>query len=147
MLTSRFSRNTPRSERKGAAMAEMALLLPVLFLFLFGIIEWSWIMFVRQSMYNAAREGIRAMAVQGEDEAAAIATTNDFLDKTVGTNFPFVVTVTETAPGTLLEYTMIVEIPVGDASIVKLATIGGFVLNPEVGTIRASDSMLYELGL
>lgn len=45
--------------RSGAALVEMAFVLPVFFLFLFGILEFSRLIFVKQVMTNAAREGCR----------------------------------------------------------------------------------------
>lgn len=50
---------------RGAAAAEFALLLPVFLLILFGIIEFGMIMYGREVVTNAAREGARAGIVQG----------------------------------------------------------------------------------
>ncbi len=53
-LLSRFARND-----KGATAVEFAIILPVLLLFVFGIIEWGLYMYNRQVITNAAREGAR----------------------------------------------------------------------------------------
>lgn len=53
-----------RNER-GAVAAEFALLLPVFLLILFGIIEFGMMMYGREIVTNAAREGARAGIVQG----------------------------------------------------------------------------------
>jgi Flp pilus assembly protein TadG len=53
-----------RNER-GAAATEFALLLPVFLMILFGIIEFGMIMYGREVVTNAAREGARAGIVQG----------------------------------------------------------------------------------
>ena len=50
---------------RGAAATEFALLLPVFLLILFGIIEFGMIMYGREVVTNAAREGARAGIVQG----------------------------------------------------------------------------------
>ena len=50
---------------RGAAAAEFALLLPVFLMILFGIIEFGMIMYGREVVTNAAREGARAGIVQG----------------------------------------------------------------------------------
>jgi Flp pilus assembly protein TadG len=50
---------------RGAVAAEFALLLPVLLIILFGIIEFGMIMYGREIVTNAAREGARAGIVQG----------------------------------------------------------------------------------
>jgi len=49
---------------RGAAAAEFALLLPVLLTILFGIIEFGMIMYGREVVTNASREGARAGIVQ-----------------------------------------------------------------------------------
>lgn len=49
---------------RGAAAAEFALLLPVLLMILFGIIEFGMIMYGREVVTNASREGARAGIIQ-----------------------------------------------------------------------------------
>jgi len=51
--------------QRGAVAAEFALLLPVLLMILFGIIEFGMMMYGREIVTNAAREGARAGIVQG----------------------------------------------------------------------------------
>jgi Flp pilus assembly protein TadG len=53
-----------RLDERGAAAAEFALLLPVLLTILFGIIEFGMIMYGREVVTNASREGARAGIVQ-----------------------------------------------------------------------------------
>lgn len=69
-----------RLNERGVAAAEFALILPVLLLILFGTIEFGMIMYSREVVTNAVREGARAGIVQGppkrtEAEIIAIATT------------------------------------------------------------------------
>lgn len=54
----------PRFERRGAAIVEFAVVLPLLLTILFGIIEYGWVFMVRQTLQNAAREGCRLMVLQ-----------------------------------------------------------------------------------
>ena len=54
-----------RLNERGAAAVEFALLLPVLLTILFGIIEFGMIMYGREIVTNATREGARAGIVQG----------------------------------------------------------------------------------
>jgi Flp pilus assembly protein TadG len=49
-----------RLNEHGAVAAEFALLLPVLLIILFGIIEFGMIMYGREVVTNASREGARA---------------------------------------------------------------------------------------
>jgi len=48
---------------KGAALVELAIILPLLFLIVFGICEFGWAMYVKNTLGNAAREGARLAAV------------------------------------------------------------------------------------
>lgn len=96
-----------RFDERGAAAVEFALLLPVLMLILFGIIEFGMIMYSREVITNASREGARTGIVQ----ATVKPTTGEI--QTVVTNYltgtgvdPNAVTITIagaglTAPNTL----------------------------------------------
>lgn len=50
---------------RGAVAAEFAILLPILLTILFGIMEFGMMMYGREVVTNAAREGARAGIVQG----------------------------------------------------------------------------------
>ncbi|HJR76862.1 MAG TPA: TadE/TadG family type IV pilus assembly protein [Nitrospiraceae bacterium] len=70
---------------RGAAAAEFAILLPVLLTILFGIIEFGMIMYSREVVTNAAREGARAGIVQGppkRTEGEIVAIANNYLTNT-----------------------------------------------------------------
>lgn len=56
---------------RGAVAAEFALLLPLLLIILFGIIEFGMMMYGREIVTNAAREGARAGIVQGPPKRTA----------------------------------------------------------------------------
>ena len=49
-----------RHDEKGAAIVEFAIILPLLLLLIFGAIEFSLLMFNKQVITNASREGARA---------------------------------------------------------------------------------------
>ncbi len=59
-----------RRERAGAAAAEMALLLPLLFLMLFGVVQLGFGIYTYNAMQNSARTGAR-MVVFGSSTSAA----------------------------------------------------------------------------
>jgi len=85
---------------RGAVAAEFALLLPVLLTILFGIIEFGMIMYGRELVTNATREGARAGITQGPPKLTAGAITtisNNYLLNT-GIN-PANVTFTATGAG------------------------------------------------
>jgi len=53
-----------RFDERGAAAVEFALLLPLLMLILFGVVEFGMIMYSREVITNASREGARTGIVQ-----------------------------------------------------------------------------------
>ncbi len=57
-------RGITRLNERGASAVEFAIILPVLVLILFGTIEFGMIMFAREILTNASREGARAGIVQ-----------------------------------------------------------------------------------
>ena len=59
---------------RGAAVVEFALVLPVLVLFVFGIIEFGRAYNARIELTSAVREGARALALGGDPAAATTAT-------------------------------------------------------------------------
>ena len=72
--------------RRGAAVVEMALIVPWVFLFIFGMIEVSRAIMVQQTVVNAAREGARAasLATTYSDTNGAVYVDNlvrDFLKR------------------------------------------------------------------
>lgn len=63
------NRTVPRrAQRRGAAVVEMAVVAPLLLTLVFGIIEFSWMMSVQQTLTNAAREGCRTAVIKGTGE-------------------------------------------------------------------------------
>ena len=73
------------ANERGAVAVEFALLLPVLLTILFGIIEFGMIMYGREVVTNAAREGARAGIVQGPPKRTAgeiITIANNYLTST-----------------------------------------------------------------
>jgi Flp pilus assembly protein TadG len=64
------SERTPASpvrSRRGQALVEFALVLPIFFLVLAGILDFGFMLFSRMSVINAAREGARAAAMTADD--------------------------------------------------------------------------------
>lgn len=57
-------RNSPRGKReRGASLVELALMLPLLLLLLFGIIDFGWVLSQNLDVRHGAREGARLAAV------------------------------------------------------------------------------------
>ena len=69
---SRLRLPQPEPARHGAAAVETALVLPLFFLVVFGIIEFGRAFMVAQLLTNAAREGARTAITAGSTNTAVI---------------------------------------------------------------------------
>ena len=79
----------------GAALAEFAMVLPLLMLVLFTILSWGYSLTLLDSMYDAARQGARQVSVgQLTVPQAQTATKNELESR-----WPNIFTVTITEPG------------------------------------------------
>jgi hypothetical protein len=67
-------------DRRGNAMVEMALILPILLLLVFGITEFGRAWLQVNLMHTATREGARLAVVTGPDVAAVTARVDAILD-------------------------------------------------------------------
>ena len=65
-----------RTSERGAAAVEFALLAPVLIMVLLGIMEFGRAYNVQISLTNAAREGVRVMAINNSEANAKAAAKN-----------------------------------------------------------------------
>lgn len=63
----------------GTATVEMAIVTPLLLTMLFGIIEYSWVFSVRQTLIHAAREGARTASLPGSTTSEINERINDYL--------------------------------------------------------------------
>ena len=104
----------------GAAAGEFALVLPILVLFLFGIVQFGLLYSVYNTMVHAAREGARGMAVQQMTAAEGETLTRDRLS--AYTNLPFAVTTRTPDPTDPndLDVSVSVRVPLSDAMVVDM---------------------------
>jgi Flp pilus assembly protein TadG len=111
---------------EGATLVEFAIIAPVLFLLVFGIIEFGWAFGQHLDVRHGAREGSRLVAVNhGQDDGlTGAAQANDIVAE---------ICARMDLPGTptiILEYATPGEIAVGDFAVVTvehdLQTITGF---------------------
>ena len=85
---------------RGAVAAEFALLLPVLLMILLGTIEFGMIMYSRELITNASREGARAGIIQVSPKPTAGQITTIATNYLTGTGIkPADVTITVTGAG------------------------------------------------
>jgi Flp pilus assembly protein TadG len=68
-----------RRNRKGAAVVEFAVVAPVFFLLVFGIIEYGRMVMVQQLITNASREGARRAVLDGATTAEVTTVVNNYL--------------------------------------------------------------------
>jgi hypothetical protein len=68
-----------RRNRQGAAVVEFAVVVPVFFLLVFGMIEYGRLVMVQQILTNASREGARRAVLEVVDEDDVIDAVNDYL--------------------------------------------------------------------
>jgi Flp pilus assembly protein TadG len=60
-----YSRSSPSSRRRGGAVLETILILPILLYMGFGTVEFGYYFYVKHSCEGAARDGCRAAIVAG----------------------------------------------------------------------------------
>jgi Flp pilus assembly protein TadG len=86
MTRKRFSMNglrgTSRLKRRGASAVEFAVVAPVLFLMIFGMIEFGRLIMVQQIMTNASREGAREAVLDGATSTTVDTHVREYLQGT-----------------------------------------------------------------
>ena len=75
---------TQSTERRGAAAVEMAIVLPIFFMVVMGIVEFGRAMMVGQLVTNAARLGAREAAIDGATNATVTTSVKSFVATSVG---------------------------------------------------------------
>ena len=132
---------TTRLKRRGAAAVEFALILPLFFLLILGMIELGRGLMVQQILTNAAREGARAAIMDGATTAGVKTIVTDYL--TNSTISGGTVTVCPNPPGNAgarQPVTVTVSVPAVDV----LWTSSTFF--SESAGLSASATMLTEAG-
>ncbi|TWT66990.1 TadE-like protein [Posidoniimonas polymericola] len=69
----------PATKRRGASAVEFALVAPIFFLVVLGIVEFGRMAMVQQIITNAAREGARIAVLDGATKAKVTTKVNDYL--------------------------------------------------------------------
>jgi Flp pilus assembly protein TadG len=86
-----------RPEQRGAAAVELAIVLPILILLVFGIIEWSIYFNRLQGLQAAAREGARVAALPQSTDADIRARVVDSLDGVLSSGATPTITISPTS--------------------------------------------------
>lgn len=98
-------RRTRLRSRRGAAIVEMAMVLPVFVTLMLGVIEFGRAMMVGQLVTNAAREGARLAMLTGTTNQQVQDTVTSFLQAAAGAaagNISVTITNANTASGNTL---------------------------------------------
>jgi Flp pilus assembly protein TadG len=69
-----------RRSRRGIAIVEFAIVLPIFLLAIIGIIEFGRAVMVQQMLVNAAREGARRAIIPGATNASVTTLVDNYLD-------------------------------------------------------------------
>ncbi len=75
-----FRVSRPPGHRSGAAMVEMAVVMPIFFMVILGIIEFGRAFMVGQLLNDAAREGARSAIITASTNAAVTADAKAFMN-------------------------------------------------------------------
>jgi Flp pilus assembly protein TadG len=77
-------KNRAGADRRGAAMVETAVVLPIFFMIVLGIVEFGRAMMVAQLLTNGAREGARLAVLPDATNANVETAVLDFVEASVG---------------------------------------------------------------
>lgn len=120
-----YLRSKARLGESGAAAVEFALILPLLLLFLFGVVQFGFLFSVYNTMVHAAREGARGMAVEQLDEVAGENLTRARLTAYGGLPFTVVTDAPDPSVPTDLDVSVAVSVPMADAMFVDVLGLAG----------------------
>jgi hypothetical protein len=107
-----------RAQRRGATIVEFAMVAPLFFLLIFGMIEFGRMIMVQQLLVAASREGGREAMLDGTTSGAVITRVRDYLTSTSIDGAAATVTVTPdpATAETGTEITVTVSIPFENVS-------------------------------
>jgi Flp pilus assembly protein TadG len=107
-----------RKNRRGAAVVEFAIVAPVFFLLVFGMIEYGRMVMVQQILTNASREGARyAVILDSNDTTAVQDKVTDYLESaSIGGSPTVTVDWPASGSGSNQPVTVSVSIPFGQVS-------------------------------
>ncbi|MEM9351776.1 MAG: TadE family protein [Planctomycetota bacterium] len=76
----RYSKTTLSGSRRGASAVEFAIVAPIFFMVILGMIEFGRMMMVQQVITNAAREGARIAVLDSATNKKVTDKVNDYLN-------------------------------------------------------------------
>jgi Flp pilus assembly protein TadG len=134
----------PRTQRKrGTALVEMAFLLPVLLLVLFGMIEYGGLFWRASQLESAARTAVRAGALSGGTTSAVNTTISSMMTAAGLSSSGYTVTLNPTDPSALAsgaQFMVTISVPYPNISLTKCPLV------PTPATLTRSCTMAKEGG-
>ena len=130
-------------KRRGTALVEMAVLLPILLLVLFGMVEYGGLFWRAEQLEATARTAVRAGAVSGGTTAAVNSTISTIMTNNGLASSGYSVTLNPTDPSTLAvgaSFTVTISVPYANVSLTSCALI------PTPATLTRSCTMAKEGG-
>jgi Flp pilus assembly protein TadG len=132
-----------RRRRRGAAVVEFAIVAPLFFLLIFGMIEYGRMVMVQQVITNASREGARRAVLDGATATEVSTTVNNYLNSAGIDSNPDYVTLDPADPaaaGYRQAVTVSVTVPFVDVSWIPAPLyLGGTDLS--ASTVMSKESV------
>lgn len=128
---------TTRSRKDGVALVEMALVLPLLLLLVFGVMEYGWMFLKAEQVADSARHGARYAATPDATLARTGAMCQSLLNQ-AGITTATVAVPTGIAPGTGNSVTVQITVPYKDLQLLGLSFL------PVPQNLTSSVTMLKE---
>jgi Flp pilus assembly protein TadG len=127
--------------RRGAALVESAIVMPLVILLVFGVIEYGWMFLKSQEICNAARGGARAGIRFGANAGTVTSAVTTAMTNAGMSGSGYTVTLTPSDPTTLSpgqSLTVQVSVPYANIGAINIALI------PTPTNLRASVVMARE---
>ena len=115
-----------KKQRRGAVAVEFAVVMPVIFLFFFGLWEWSRVEMIRQVSETAVFEAARTGTLPGATDATAETKALDILDVYMVSGATVDATVSDT------ESTVSLEVPLDQNTWLSSQLYGGKAIQTEI---------------
>jgi Flp pilus assembly protein TadG len=128
-------------KRRGAALIEAAILLPILLLVLFGMVEYGGLFWRASQLEATARTAVRAGALSGGSTAAVNSTINSMMNAAGLGSSGYSVTLNPTNPATITtgsQFTVTISVPYPNISLTKCPLV------PTPATLTRSCTMAKE---
>lgn len=134
-----------RRKRQGAAAVEFALVAPLFFLLIVGMLEFGRAVMVQQILTNAAREGARAAVLDGATANGVRNSVTTYLTNSGISGATVQITPTEPATAGFGQPVSVqISVPFGQVSWVPLPTIPFSNVNLKAITLQATAVMRRE---